>query len=734
MTEAANDKAKAATEDETTSFVAVEAHLSQVLASASFRRSERLKSLLSFLVEETLAGRGDRLNEFSIAQEVFNRSGDFDPARDTIVRVEVRRLRQKLAEFYDGPGAGSPVRIEIARGYRPEFQSASERPAAADGRRQRGRLVLGAVTVSLAALLVIATTFVQVDAAPAAIEPEFLTTLQGREEHPSLSPDGSQVVFAWQREGRDDYDVYIQMTDGGEPVALADSPATEYSQVWSPDGAKIAFLNLESADTARILVVSPLGGSTRSVAEIAVPKSPMARPPSLAWTPDSESIVAPDRETSMEPYALYRFGLSTASRDRLTYPPNGIFGGDTHPAVSPSAEHLAFVRRTTIGQAELLVKPLSGGGAEKVAEGSSLAGLAWTPDGKFLVASVEGRLRRIDLSRGGRDTGFPLEGRDGRNPSIASQSGALAYTEMAKSDMDIWRIELDEAGRGPLKAERLISSTRGDFGPRYSPDGRRIAFASRRSSHVGIWIANRDGSDPVSLSGSRSTGMMTRWSPKGDAVSYTARTGEVWSIWSAPLIEPRAPRRVVALETQNACGSWSPDGRWLYFDRRVDGRRQIWRSSRDGSNLEFVRRGGVCPSVSPDGRFLYFGEARVAPTRLMRAPVQGGPADVIAATLLYETNYRVTKEGGLLCSGVECGRERRDSLSRFRDREATSGSPSRDCGISRPRRFSGRPLPSLHESGPTRSRPHVRQALDCRELTQARSSPTQRTKEFLEPV
>ena len=370
----------------------VEAHLDRVLASTIFQRSERIKRLLSFLVLETLLGRGDRLNEYSIASEVFNRGGSFDPAHDTIVRVEARRLRQKLAEFYEGPGADSPVRIEVARGYKPEFRYRAGKPTDA-GRPRRWRTAIAVVApLSLAALALLATSDVgDEQAARAGNEPDFLTTLRGREEHPSLSPDGSQVAFAWRRENRSDYDVFVQMTNGGEPVALADDPQTEFSPAWSPDGTKIAFVRLESADTARIVVTSPLGGPTRIVAEIAAPKYPLVNSPLLAWMPDCRSLIAPHREAADEPYALYRFDVFEESNSRLTDPPKGIFGGDASPAVSPDGERLAFARQTTIGQAELVVQPLLHAGAEVVAKGPAIAGIDWTPEGASLVASVGAR-------------------------------------------------------------------------------------------------------------------------------------------------------------------------------------------------------------------------------------------------------------------------------------------------------------------------------------------------------
>ena len=72
---------------------AIRDQLSAVLSSVLFTHAERLGRFLRFVVDETLGGRADRLNQYAIAQYVFDRDETFDPAIDAIVRVEAGRLR-----------------------------------------------------------------------------------------------------------------------------------------------------------------------------------------------------------------------------------------------------------------------------------------------------------------------------------------------------------------------------------------------------------------------------------------------------------------------------------------------------------------------------------------------------------------------------------------------------------------------------------------------------------------
>lgn len=97
--------------------------LEEILASAAFRQSDRQRRFLRFVVEEELAGRGGQIGQFLIAEEVFDRDASFDPATDAIVRVEARRLRGKLTEYYaDDANPLSEVVIDLPKGrYRPRI-------------------------------------------------------------------------------------------------------------------------------------------------------------------------------------------------------------------------------------------------------------------------------------------------------------------------------------------------------------------------------------------------------------------------------------------------------------------------------------------------------------------------------------------------------------------------------------------------------------------------------------
>ena len=95
---------------------AIRAQLDRILASEPFARSARISRFLKFAVEQTLKGNANSLKEYTLGVEVFDKSPSFDPRTDTIVRVEVRRLRTALFAYYASTGQNDPILIELPKG------------------------------------------------------------------------------------------------------------------------------------------------------------------------------------------------------------------------------------------------------------------------------------------------------------------------------------------------------------------------------------------------------------------------------------------------------------------------------------------------------------------------------------------------------------------------------------------------------------------------------------------
>lgn len=137
--------------------VLIREELDRVLGSQAFLAADRRARLLRFLVEESLNDRADSLKESVIATQVFDRAADYDPKLDSIVRVEMGRLRSRLIEYYANAGRADSIRIEIPKGsYQPSFEFNEvgldqKLTASAPKARRLGTIVAAAVVILCAA-------------------------------------------------------------------------------------------------------------------------------------------------------------------------------------------------------------------------------------------------------------------------------------------------------------------------------------------------------------------------------------------------------------------------------------------------------------------------------------------------------------------------------------------------------------------------------------------------------
>jgi hypothetical protein len=111
---------------------AVRAQLERILASPVFSRSQQLRRFLTFIVDQTLSGQGPTIKEAVLAHEVYGKGPDFDGGTDPVVRVDARRLRDKLREYYER--RSDPIVISLPKGsYIPVFEGNSTSAAETAG-------------------------------------------------------------------------------------------------------------------------------------------------------------------------------------------------------------------------------------------------------------------------------------------------------------------------------------------------------------------------------------------------------------------------------------------------------------------------------------------------------------------------------------------------------------------------------------------------------------------------
>lgn len=440
--------------------------------------------------------------------------------------------------------------------------------------------------------------------APARVVP--LTTYRGVEWSPAFSPDGEAVAFAWDKEIRRDFDIYVKRIGVEPPVRLTSEPVTEAWPAWSPDGRWIAYLR-DALTSVDVLVIPAAGGEARRITSLRDLGRQLSGP-YIAWTADSRSLIVPDKESPAEPFELYLVDAVAGGRRRLTTPPKGSFG-DGAPVFSPDFQTLAFVRSPEPEVSPLCTLPAGNKLAAPqeprivAREGGGMPTLVWSPDGRELV------FRRSDSSGVWRVAPGSLQGP--RQMDVIGVAGAqwaasartrrLAFSQL-QYDIDIWRLGFD--GEPP---QRLIASSVKDRAPQVSPDGRRIVFSARIAGNSEIFVLDVDEGG----GGGR-------------------------------------PLRLTHDPANDVFPSFSSDGRWVYFSSDRTGRFTIWKTpAPQDAPVQVTQEAGTALLESPDGRFLYFAKDYEI-TALWRIPTGGGAPRQVIDQLIDRTAFAMTGEGVLV--------------------------------------------------------------------------------------
>lgn len=266
---------------------AVLAELEKILADERFAGSPSLIRFLRHTVPETLAGRTSDLREGPLGLSVFDRGRDFDPRMDPIVRVQARKLRGRLRDYYEHEGASDPVRIDLPRGsYVPRFISSRQAPvltvvrdssrasaapdfSAASIQRRPGLLWIAAATSAILIALVVWKWWPARPApapAPApALELTRLTYDAGSTMLPAVSRDGKLLAYSSDRVNGD-LNIWIQPLRGGAPLQLSRQESPALNPAFSPDGLRVAFRTRHRG--GGIVTVSVFGGEERRIADL----------------------------------------------------------------------------------------------------------------------------------------------------------------------------------------------------------------------------------------------------------------------------------------------------------------------------------------------------------------------------------------------------------------------------------------------------------------------------------
>ena len=350
-----------------------------------------------------------------------------------------------------------------------------------------------------------------------------LTAQPGLEMLASMAPSGRQLVYARQATPDARWQLWVLDIDGGGSRLLVADEGHAVFPAWSPDGERIAYLASHGGECSiRVTHLQP--DPVRTLA----PCRDSIRGGGLSWTRDGQSLLFSQRDSAG------RFGLHTlavgSGQVEALWLPEIDSNGDTAPRVGPHGE-LAFLRNRAIGIEQVFLASSISPAADlrQITDGrGQIRALDWMADALVLSRSAQGglpQLWRLNPDNGAleRLSGPP----EATHASADAQGRRLAFT-LRQQQVDLWQVPLD--GGEP---EPLLGSTRRDWAPAVSPDGRWIAWLSDRGGSTELWLAPTAGGEPRQLT--RFDGAYAQspvWSPDGAQIWLSAPQGNYYSLFA----------------------------------------------------------------------------------------------------------------------------------------------------------------------------------------------------------
>ena len=396
---------------------------------------------------------------------------------------------------------------------------------------------------------------------------------------PGWSPENERIAFVRMVDGT--ADLYTKPVVAEEARPLVAEAGDQYCPRWSPTGVYVAYLSSGTPGAPLCLMRAEGVGAPRELADTNAPRlsiNTVAR--CLGDRPwiDEGSIVF-SRALPTGQMALYRVDIETDRLTQLTTPPVGA--NDLSASLSFDGASIVFERRNA-GKGTFWTLPASGGEArELLVDEHDNTSPSWSPDGRHVLfrAFRGGSFRNLwaydlDAGRCRRITNLT---KDVWDFSVASD-GRVAYQafwhDTFLRTVDVETLEHDE-----------LTTHRGDnFGGRYSPDDRFVAYHSNRTGNTEIWSLDLLTKEETNLTEHPAFDVYPDWSPDGSEIVFVSSRDGAYHLF-VMRADGGAKRKIVpdpvGVEGTNVVNSaliarWSPDGSRIAFIKAGADGNSVW--------------------------------------------------------------------------------------------------------------------------------------------------------------
>jgi eukaryotic-like serine/threonine-protein kinase len=674
----------------------VRAQLDRILASAAFADAERASSFLRFVVHRALDGRHVEIKESVIAIEAFGRSPSFDSKSDPIVRVEARRLRDRLSAYYAGEGRADQVLISLPKGgYIPEFaeQQRPEQPAAKA--KYPAMLIAGWALFGLTALVLV-LLYLRKPSQPAGIlQLSILPPENTSFDSFAVSPDGRKLAFTAVLNGT--IVLWVRQLDSSEAKPLAGTGRASYP-FWSPDSRSIGFFA-----AAKLKTIDMAGGPAREIADAGLGHGG-------TWSSEGIIVFCP------RPLGVLYQVPATGGTARPLTSLDSTRAEVVHglPQFLPDGRHFLYLAASSrAGESSIRAGSLDSStssillSADTGAEYASVLpghppSLLFLSNGALMAQAFDAqaiqlhggrtvlvpevRYRRwqqtgFSVSRSGillyqggaaEDHRFTWLDRQGKVLKVVGPGNNYAAFTLSPDDdhvavwrdddpatelPTIWAMDLARGGAAFRLTDTGVAQA--EFLPVWSPRGDELLFSGGDDRRMRLLVQALNGGSARPLLDTDGPKFATDWSSDGRFIAFSSQWPDYRNMhtWTMGLDgasnQPGKPRGFLLHSNEELSASFSPaDGargpRWIAYTSDETGRNEIYvRDFPGGSHKWQVSTdGGWQPHWRRDGRELFY---LALDGTLMAVPVNvGATFEPGTPQALFATGLRLTPVQTLL--------------------------------------------------------------------------------------
>ena len=427
----------------------------------------------------------------------------------------------------------------------------------------------------------------------------------------SFSPDGKVIAFTSARSGSKN--IWVKQTASGEAIQITKDDFANENPIWSPSGEEIAYFSIRGNHPG-IWRIPAFGGTPVLIATLQDGSVWPRR-----WSKDGATIYFEAKGN------LHALDVKTGQTRQLTDLSAAKVNSDSI-SISPDEQQIAYLSTVGDGRSSVWVAALRGGAARQIAsEAGHNRNTIWHPDAKNVLYSaiVDGVYQIFAVNVAGRK---PVQLTFGDLNSFAldvSVDGSRVLYGSTKEESDLWGVNLTTGEEFALTANLGC-----ELWPDVSSDGTLLTYQAVRNLSQGDKISNCailkrsvNATNSEVTSTLAEDGALPKWSPDGKRVAYLRLIGREQSLWTAtaegekkqlttgglPSIEYTF---LPYLRVQAASFGWAPDGNQIAYCSDRSGQQNIWLVSADGSSDTQLTNNTdpnllvKCPLWSVDGKFI----------------------------------------------------------------------------------------------------------------------------------